>query len=331
MGNFQGKDDVNKIDKPQNINQRVFKQKLFTCKSPSSCHFLPRSITYSYQHQTYVMSESYTNYVYFFKHPSHNSQSKIIEKYHNIQSLNYPRGLTTQPITNNLLVCDNHNMNVFCIDKLKQIQIQFTTTINNSQMDFKAGPTLKSTLLYKVNNYNPNPNSISSPNGVCCYIDGSIAISDTFFDRIRLFDSSGRFLSFFGCCGNKYNQFNCPDNLTYLPSQLSASPTLLVADRHNHRLSVWSISSNHHQSQPINQIPVSGSVKGVCVDLNGFVYTSCNRNFYSVVEKRDPRMGYKILQIIGNKWHFKSVSSMCVDENNNLAVVDCEDHSVYFF
>ncbi len=74
----------------------------------------------------------------------------------------------------------------------------------------------------------------------------------------------------------------------------------------------------------------------VCVDLAGYVYVSCGfRSGAHVVEVRDPRMNFSLLQILGNKSagpaQFNRPTGLCVDDTNTLMVVDYSNHRVQFF
>jgi sugar lactone lactonase YvrE len=151
----------------------------------------------------------------------------------------------------------------------------------------------------------------------------------------------------FGSRGNQPKELIQPYDACFLSPHFStsihtSSPLLLVADCDNKRLSIWSVTSNYHNHQPISQIPVTGIACGVCVDLKGLVYVSCydgGRDDYNVVEVREPRMGFRLLQILGGKiglkgsgvGKFDSPMGMCVDENNTLMVADAQNHRVHFF
>jgi hypothetical protein len=114
-----------------------------------------------------------------------------------------------------------------------------------------------------------------------------------------------------------------------------------VADHENNRLSVWSVTSNHHHHEPLFHIPVADRARGVCVDLKGLVYVSCGGGWddYNVVEVREPRMGFRLLQTLGREdrkmgsgvGEFNLPMGMCVDENNSLLVADALNHRVQFF
>ncbi len=71
--------------------------------------------------------------------------------------------------------------------------------------------------------------------------------------------------------------------------------------------------------QPISQIPVANSSRGVCVDLNGFVYVSCgwSGSGSHVVQIFDPRHNYSLLQTLGGvegdaAGQFNVPTGMCV-------------------
>ena len=74
------------------------------------------------------------------------------------------------------------------------------------------------------------------------------------------------------------------------------------------------------------------------MDLKGYVMFSCG-NSKHVVEVREPRMGFRVVQTLGKKngeWgrgvgEFFSPKGMSVDENNTLAVTDYQNCRIQFF
>ena len=174
-----------------------------------------------------------------------------------------------------------------------------------------------------------------------------MAVADTYNHRVQLWDASGRFISSVGSGKRKWTtRLNRPYDLCYLsppfsPSSSSSAPAsslLLVTDNGNRRLAIWGVSSNHHHHQPISHIPVANYARGVCVDLAGYVYVSCGDLFggVQVVEVRDPRMNFSLLQTLGGEkgagpGQFDCPTGLCVDDTNTLMVVDCGNHRVQFF
>ena len=82
---------------------------------------------------------------------------------------------------------------------------------------------------------------------------------------------------------------------------------------------------------------MSNRARGVCVDLAGYVYVSCGAyGGGNVVEVRDPRMNFSLLQTLGGEQgagpgQFDCPTGLCVDDTNTLMVVDYGNHRVQFF
>ena len=72
--------------------------------------------------------------------------------------------------------------------------------------------------------------------------------------------------------------------------------------------------------------------------MSGLVYVSCGYGAH-VVEVREPRMGYRLLQTLGRGdgkegngvGEFYLPTGLCVDDVNVLMVVDQFNHRVQFF
>ena len=218
-----------------------------------------------------------------------------------------------QPHINQLLVCDydNHRM-------------QILSAIDEVQPVYAIG---------EAGHKSNTKGAFNRPLGVCCSPDGSFAVADCGNHRVQRFDAGGRFLTTFGSYGDNEDQFNRPYDICALhhhftPSS-SASSLLLVTDRKNHRLSIWSSGDSQHIAS--NQ--VIGCPRGVCVDLNGYVYVSVESHIIYVF---DPRKSNR-LQTLGDyqagsaPGQLSYPAGMCVDDLNMLMVVEQGNHRVQFF
>ncbi len=83
---------------------------------------------------------------------------------------------------------------------------------------------------------------------------------------------------------------------------------------------------------------MANDARGVCVDLAGYVYVSCGDGWsgLQVVEVRDPRMNFTLLQTLGDEngdgpGQFDCPTGLCVDDTNTLMVADQGNHRVQFF
>jgi hypothetical protein len=124
----------------------------------------------------------------------------------------------------------------------------------------------------------------------------------------------------------------CHLDRRFCPSS-SASSLLVVADTYNIRVAMWSADVR----LAVSQIHVVVDVRGVCVDLNGFVHVSMSGDL-QIVKIYDPRRSGTgaLLQTLGSKassapGQFNQPACMCVDDTNTLMVVDRENHRVQFF
>lgn len=81
----------------------------------------------------------------------------------------------------------------------------------------------------------PDPNDLSSPNGVTTNSTGHIIVADRFNDRVEVFDSTGAFQFEFGSSGSGPGQFNFPVDVA-----TDTSDRIMVVDRTNCRVGVFS-------------------------------------------------------------------------------------------
>jgi hypothetical protein len=178
------------------------------------------------------------------------------------------------------------------------------------------------------------------PQGVCCAASGGIAVADSGFRRVQLFDASGRFISTFTHHRSGSEDLFLPCDLTYLqPPFLStswiASSVLCVADHNNKRVSMWSGDGQQH----LFNLQVSGLARGLCVDLHGYLHVSCGDSSH-VIQIFDPRQSFRLVQTLGKQGkggqgthlgEFNDPIGMCVDDHNTLMVCDYYNHRIQFF
>ena len=267
----------------------------------------PWGIAFDSKNQHVIVSDKNNHRLQSFDRQHLTHHSTVGSYGSNLGQLDSPSGLCLQPQTDQLLVCDwgNHRVQVL------SAQSQPTKLIGSGQSS-----------------------EVNYPFGVCCSPDGSLAVTEWNNCRVQRFDATGRFLSTFGSEGRGESQFKYPYDLCHLhhhfaPSS-SASSLLLVTDWSNKRLSIWSADGRQH----LTNIKMNGNVRGLCVDLNGFVYASCQSQH--VVCIYDPRKSYQLLQTLGGEQgsapgQFYFPTGMCVDDLNTLMVVDCGNHRVQFF
>jgi tripartite motif-containing protein 71 len=208
----------------------------------------PWGITFDHQHQQVIVSDCFNHRLQFFsrrvveadvgadgvhrlKHlKSFGSEGKQLGQ------LNCPSGLCLQPFTHHLLVCDflNHRVQVFSLD---------------DDGAGAGGDQVECRPLYAIGARDDGDGqaseakgALNQPRGICCDVDGSMAVADTHNQRVQLWDASGRLISSVGSGkqGNGPQDLNYPHDLCYLsppfsPSSSSslASSLLLVADNWN--------------------------------------------------------------------------------------------------
>ena len=163
------------------------------------------------------------------------------------------------------------------------------------------------------------------PIGVCCSPDGSFSVAEYFNYRVQRFDASGRFLTTFGSRGKHEDQFQYPFDVRHLHHHfpfIICLVSFLVTDNCNKHLSIWSGDCHQHTSTNTTRINLHLDVD----DLNGFMNVSCyspDLLFVFMIHA-----SYQLLQTLGDGTkgsapdQFDCPTGMCVDDLNNLMVVD---------
>ena len=219
----------------------------------------------------------------------------------NIWKFNCPKGMCIQPFTNHLLITDDYN------NKVQIFDFDDESKYNPSYI---IGSNLKSNVC------------INRPRDICCDVDGSMAVTN-FNDNVHFLDTSGRYIS------------SLYDNPKYASGLILACYSNSYAQqRHFYtlyyyidKLRVWDTSSNHRTHNHLFDIPLIHAPRGVCCDLNGYVYISYVNNS---IEIREPKMNYSLLQTLKN-CYLDGPKCMCVDDTNTLMVVNTYNNNVLLF
>ena len=325
-----------KRDKQQQYPTRVFTSQLKigdgTDGSSNKRLNYPWGIAFNPHTQHVLVSDGHNHRVKVFDRHTHDDDGHL--KYVSTigsegsapGQFDHPRGLAIQPITHRVLVCDayNHRIQVMAEDEDEEKSGHY-----HHRHVYSTGDASKAE--------SSLDGGFNRPFGVDCQSNGDIAVADSFNHRVQLFDSAGRYLHKFGTKGDQDDQFNSPYDVKYLAHRFSpsssASSLLLVADRGNHRVSVWSGDGQQH----ISNFKVEGSPTGLCVDMNGLIHVSCNYPY--TVQIYDPRNNFQLLQTLGQSTRrggnkpgeLNCPAGMCVDDTNTLMVVECWNHRVQFF
>ena len=275
--------------------EKKFTQRSFD--SEFSTNSEPWGITFDKQNQRIIVTTRQSPFVTvisrFDFNPIYsfgNHGSKIGEFYS-------PSGLCNQPFTNNLLITDYHHHRIQIFDLSEETKYKPVYTI---------GPKLNSKLI-----------EFNNPIDICCDIDGSMAVIN-YDDNAHFFDMSGRYIS-----SLDNSTKNCLFGACYSNSQ-TQQRHLYVSHR-DKKISVWASSSNHYNHKHIVDVTTFGYPRGICCDLDGYVYIACETN---CVEIREPRMNFSLLQIL---YVISIPINMCVDDNNIIMVVLRDNNKVMLF
>lgn len=204
-------------------------------------------------------------------------------------------GISIQPYTNNLLVCWGAEQ---------------TVQVFND----------KSAWLYDADMKIPHDNLHFGPNEVGCDSNGSFSVTGILDDRIQLFDCSGRRI-------RVVSPFDFgPEAICYVNRRFtsSASANLLLVCRPNAgRVVIW----DSNGKQQISDINIHGSTRGICVDLNGYVYVSCfncisKDGLHEPIKVYDLRKNALVQTLPIGVFQLTNPSGLCVDDTNNLMVLD---------
>ena len=286
----------------------------------------PVKVAFDCQHQR-IIASSHDNdgYVQSFDRATLKLHSMVGTKGDQLGQFTTPRGLSFQPFTHHLLVCDNTNNNVqvFSSSPIDEYKPLYVFGGNRNGLIASAHPYETAAFFH--------------PFGVSCAPDGSVVVADTMRDRIQMLDTSGRFVRTFGQRGTGPQQFNNPHESSHLNRRFApssaASSLLLVADTENKRMAIWSADGR----QAISHVYLGSAVDDVCVDLNGLVYASATQ-WTSEVKIYDLRRSgaESLLQTLGNTSgsdsnQFHWPRGMCVDDTNTLIVADHFNHRIQFF
>ena len=164
---------------------------------------------------------------------------------------------------------------------------------------------------------------IHETKGLCCLPNGDICVASEFVDQMKIFDSSGRFLSAFGSDGPVSSRLQYPQGVCYLdrwsaPSS-SGSSLFLIIDRQI--ISIWDVD----HLQPISNIDLVCSPHNICVDLNGFIYV-CNYYRIDILDHEKITVRFKLF-ICNGGWF----DNLCVDDRNRLMVIDNTKKKILIF
>jgi hypothetical protein len=268
----------------------------------------PFGVAFHKNSHTIAVTDKYNNRIQFFS-----QDCKFISSFGsqgtNNSQFNYPYGICCpNDGSNNLIVSDNHRVQVFHVDSSSSLQHLFS--IGSSQSG------------------NAN-NQFYYPYGVYCTVGGIIMVADTFNHRIQMFDVKGKFIRSVGSQGSNNNQFQYP----YDVCVHNNTQQMMVADCSNHRLSVWSADGSQH----IHTLPLAGGEfpAGICIDPHTqHIVVSCDGSHDVRVLDVKVENG-QLVQQIGQRGsqpgQFSWPTGVCIDDRGVLIVADFSNHRVQLF
>ena len=161
---------------------------------------------------------------------------------------------------------------------------------------------------------------LSNPDSICVSL-GRIMICDSENDRIRVFDSSGQFISQFGSEGDGTNEFND------LCGICSIGQGLYIGDRGNKRIQVFdSITCS-----PIRSLYLDGFIPlAICATSEGLILVTTSFNGILVLNQ-----GGEIVKRFGfrgdGNGQFGYPRGICCNSKRQIVVLDSQKHTMQTF
>jgi len=270
----------------------------------------PIGVAFDSKHKSIVITDHWNHRLNFFSCQTGQFLSAFGSFGTKNGQFNYPGGICMQPATNNVIVTDLHRLQIF------------STSSSGSSSSF--------THLFSVGSAKrgSGPSQFHDPRGICCTARGDIIVADCYNDRMQIFDCKGRFLRAFGSKGKENNQF-------YLPCDVCVQEDanrMIITDRSNHRLSVWSVDGR----QPILTVPVQSYPQGICKYPHTHrIVVSCAGSHDIKVFDCKTKNEWNVIQRFGSQGsqpgQFKAPIGVCIDDRGVLFVADFNNHRVQMF
>jgi len=232
-------------------------------------------------------------------------------------ALGFPEGVCFQPGSNNLIVTDEHRVQVFYVPETRCSSSDPVTHL------FTLGAC--------TDKDEHEPGRFNNPRGVCCTARGDIIVADSCNHRMQKFDCKGRYVRAFGSRGDGNNQFQFPHGVCV--QEDAEASRMIITDSCNNRLSVWSVDG----SQRILTVPVQRDPRGICNDLHSHrIVVSCGNRCDTIkVFDAKTKNEWKVVQHLGSSGSqpglFNCPYGMCIDDRGVLAVTDLFNHRVQLF
>ena len=141
----------------------------------------------------------------------------------------------------------------------------------------------------------------------------------------------GRFIRCFGSKGDNNDQFNTPWDVCI---EAGIANRLLITDRHNNRVSAWSMDG----SQVIETVAVGERPTGICVDPRNthHIVVALGSHEVKVFDSKIKNKNeWQLIQTIGSKGkrpaQFNYPYGVCIDDRGVLAVADRWNNRVQLF
>lgn len=217
-----------------------------------------------------------------------------------------PKGLTFQPHSENLLITNIQDSNIYCYS------MNDSTTQNNIPLQY----------LYSIQKYDIHETAhFSNPLDISCKFNGDFFVSDADNNQIVVFDSRGSYIGTSGKMKGRYSTLRRNRGICFLPGS-SENSSVIISDRGNRRLVVYDF--NFGRNEYIMEVILDWKPHSVVSDQKGYVYVSFPEQHMICVY--EPRMNFRkfnfVENSIGQNFFFNNPKGLCFNKSNDLIIAN---------